>query len=235
MQIVPRRDAPVLLVVAQARVHQDAPRRRLHHEAVDAHAQPAIVVGEVRPQPGDRLDGLACRLRQDEAAPAGDLEFHHLGHRHVADPPRIVRFLVPRVPAYHDCRAVGGHRLGPAHRLLRFAELAVDASRCRAHRGAGGEAWRLDAHLPGGLRHHLPGLRRAAAAEARAAAPGLPADGAAPLARLPRRADQHPAEALPIQRGAVRRRASSRCARPRATHPRSNWRTACCARCGRTN
>ena len=87
VQIVPRRDPPVLLVVAKARIHHDPPRRRLHHEAVDAHAQPAILVGEMRAQPGDRLDFLARRLRQDEAAAAGHLQLDNFGHRHVADPP----------------------------------------------------------------------------------------------------------------------------------------------------
>ena len=99
--VIPGLDATVLLVVAEAGIDDDAPRRCLHHEAVDAHAQPALFIGEVRLQPGDRLDRLACRLRQDEAAAARHLQFDDLGHRHVADPPLHRSLLVPARFAYH--------------------------------------------------------------------------------------------------------------------------------------
>ena len=116
MQVVPRRDPPVLLVVAEAGIDHDAPRRRLHHEAVDAHAQPAILVGEMRPQPGDRQHCLARRLGQDEAAAAGHLELDDLGHRHVADPPLHCRL----PPCAYPFRRItidadaGGDPRGPA-------------------------------------------------------------------------------------------------------------------------
>src|SRR5690242_21798970 len=76
---------------------------------------------------------------------------------------------------------VGGDRFGPAHRLLRLAELAVDASWSGAHRGSGGDAWRHAAHLSGGFRHCLRRVRRPAAAEAGAATSGLSTNGAASL------------------------------------------------------
>ena len=54
---------------------------------VDAHAQPAVLVGEMRPQPGDRFDRLGRGLRQQEAAAAGDFQFDDLGDGDVADAP----------------------------------------------------------------------------------------------------------------------------------------------------
>ena len=60
---------------------------RFHDEAVNAHAQPAVLVGEMRLQPGDRLDQLGRGLRQQETAAAGHFQFDDLGHGHVADAP----------------------------------------------------------------------------------------------------------------------------------------------------
>jgi hypothetical protein len=54
---------------------------------MDAHFQPAALVGEMRLQPGDRQDFVISRLRQDEATAAGDLELDDLRHRDLADPP----------------------------------------------------------------------------------------------------------------------------------------------------
>ena len=80
-------DAAIFLVVAEAGVDDNAMRRRLHQERVDAHAQPAVLVGEMRLQPGDRFDRLGRGLRQQEAAAAGDLQFDNLGDDNITDPP----------------------------------------------------------------------------------------------------------------------------------------------------
>src|ERR1700733_9677364 len=45
--VVPVRNPPPLLIVAQTGVDNDAPIRRFHDEAVDAHAQPAVFIGEM--------------------------------------------------------------------------------------------------------------------------------------------------------------------------------------------
>ncbi len=91
-----------------------------------------------------------------------------------------------------------GHGVGRhADRLLCLAELALDASRRGADRGAGGAARRRPAHLPGRFRRDLRGVRRAAAAEAIAAAPGLSPAGTGALAGPPRHPHRHPAGAFP--------------------------------------
>ena len=87
LPVVPGRDTPVLLVVAEAGVDDDAPPGRLDHEGVDAHLEAAFRVGEVRHQPGDGQDGLARRLGQDEPAAARRLELDDLGYGDFADLP----------------------------------------------------------------------------------------------------------------------------------------------------
>ena len=82
LQVVPGRDAPVLLVVAEAGVDDDAPVRRLDHQRVDAHLEAAALVGEMRLQPGDRQRsprGVACgRMKR---LPPVDLQLDDLGDR----------------------------------------------------------------------------------------------------------------------------------------------------------
>ena len=74
-------------VVAEAGVDDDAPVRRLDDQSMDAHLQPAALVGEMRPQPGDRQDLVIGRLRQDEAAAAGHFQLDEPGDRDPADSP----------------------------------------------------------------------------------------------------------------------------------------------------
>ena len=102
LQIVPRRDATALLVVAEAGIDDDSALRRFDDQRMDAHLQPAALVGEMRLQPADRQDLLIGRLRQDEAAAAGDLELDELGHGDLADPP----FLHRAVPAIYRQREI---------------------------------------------------------------------------------------------------------------------------------
>ena len=58
LQVAPRRHLP-LLVVADAGVDDDPPRRRLDQKGVHAHLQAALLVGEVRREPGDLAHHLA--------------------------------------------------------------------------------------------------------------------------------------------------------------------------------
>ena len=78
LQVVPGRDAAVLLVVAEAGIDDDAAVRGFDDQRVDAHLEPAALVGEMRLQPADRQDLLVGRLRQDEPAAAGHLELDDL-------------------------------------------------------------------------------------------------------------------------------------------------------------
>ena len=87
LPVVPGRDPPILLVVAEAGIDDDPPSRRLDDERVDAHLEPPFLVGEVRDQPGDGQYGLARRLRQDEPAAARRLELDDLRNGDVADLP----------------------------------------------------------------------------------------------------------------------------------------------------
>src|SRR5438105_2124403 len=87
LQPVPGRDAPVLLVVAEAGVDDDPPARRFDDQRMNAHLESAPLVGEIGPQPPDRHDRFGRRLRQDEAASPGHLQFDDLRHRYLADPP----------------------------------------------------------------------------------------------------------------------------------------------------
>src|SRR5262249_10643339 len=54
---------------------------------MNAHFEPPAFIGEVRDQPGDRQDGFACCLRQDEATATRRFEFHDLGNRDLTDLP----------------------------------------------------------------------------------------------------------------------------------------------------
>ncbi len=49
LEVVPGRDAAVLLVVAEAGIDDDAALGGLDDKRVDAHLQPAALVGEMRP------------------------------------------------------------------------------------------------------------------------------------------------------------------------------------------
>jgi hypothetical protein len=87
LKLVPGRDAAVLFVVAETGVDDDAPARRFDDERVDAHLEAAALIGEIGLQPRDRQHRFGCRLRQDEAAAAGNFELDDLGDRNLADPP----------------------------------------------------------------------------------------------------------------------------------------------------
>jgi len=87
LQLVPGRDAPVLLVVAETGVDNDASAGRLDHQCVDAHLESSCLVRKIGLQPADRQHRLAGRLRQDKPAAPGHFEFHNLGDRDRPDPP----------------------------------------------------------------------------------------------------------------------------------------------------
>ncbi len=86
LQMAPGRHRS-LLVVADAGIDDDPPRRRFDHQGVDAHLQAALFVGEMGREPGDLAHHLSRRLRQDEPAAAHRLELHDLGDGDFADPP----------------------------------------------------------------------------------------------------------------------------------------------------
>ena len=214
-----------------------SPRRRLHHEAVDAHAQPAILVGEMRAQPGDRLDFLARRLRQDKRLPPVTSSSTILVT--VTSPIRhciAASRLVPTHPPYHD-PAPTREETEVAQHIDYYASLNSPWT----HLGA--------ARIEALAAKQAPSLRiwPVDFGTVFAGSGGLPLPKRAPqrqayrLMELRRWRDflgvpnQHRAKILPGQRGAHRNPASSRCARPRATPPPSSWRIACCALCGRTS
>src|SRR5215472_14263838 len=87
LQLVPGRNSPVLLVVAQTGVNDDAAAWRFENERVNAHTEAATLVGEIGLKPGDPQYILIGRLGQNEPAPAGDFELDDLGDRDLADPP----------------------------------------------------------------------------------------------------------------------------------------------------
>ena len=97
---IPRRHVAILLVVAEPRVDQNAARRRLDDERVDAQLETAVLVGEMRIKPIDCPNFLARRLRQDEPGAADRLELDHLGDGE--------RAYVPLHPASPICN-VRGH------------------------------------------------------------------------------------------------------------------------------
>ena len=98
LEPVPGRDAPVLLVVAEAGVDDDPPARRFDDQRMDAHLESAPLVGEIGLQPPDRDDRFGCRLRQDEPASPGHLQLDDLGKRNLTDPPFH--------PAASSCRLI---------------------------------------------------------------------------------------------------------------------------------
>ena len=117
--VVPVRDPALLLVVPKAGIHHDAPIRRFHDEAVDAHAQPPILIGEMRAQPGDRQDLLPRCLRQQEPGSPGHLQFDDLGDRDVADGP--FHRICPPLCGQTILSPIGWHDNGPtACFLARF-------------------------------------------------------------------------------------------------------------------
>src|SRR5580692_12061626 len=93
-----------------------------------------------------------------------------------------------------------GGTLGTAHRLLRFAQFAVDASGGAADRGAGEKTWRQHEDLPGGFWRGVRSVGRAAAAEAGAAAAGVSVARAAAVEGAFGDSDHHPAEILSVWR-----------------------------------
>jgi len=66
-----------LFVVADTRVHHDAPRSGVHHQRVDAHDEVALFVHEVRVQPLDGFAGIPGGIRQYESGSARHLHLHH--------------------------------------------------------------------------------------------------------------------------------------------------------------
>ena len=58
---------------------------------MNAHDEVAVGVGEVRPQPGDRLDLIAHGVREDETCATGDLELYDSGDLDVTDLPLVHR------------------------------------------------------------------------------------------------------------------------------------------------
>src|SRR5206468_3148923 len=84
LEPVPARYPPVFLVVAETGVDDHAAARRLDDERMDAHFEPAALIGEVGLQPADRQYRLVGRLGQDKPAAAGDLELDDLGDRDLA-------------------------------------------------------------------------------------------------------------------------------------------------------
>ena len=107
VQVVPGRNAATLLVVAEAGVDHDAPRGGFDHQGVDAHAQAARFIGEMRAQPADGQDGLARGVGQDEAAAAGGFQLDDAGDEDVADAPGQ-HGEVPAGPRGADPSAIGG-------------------------------------------------------------------------------------------------------------------------------
>src|SRR5204862_7024911 len=106
-----------------------------------------------------------------------------------------------------DCRPFFHPPLfcGPAaeinenHRLLSFADVPMDLSRPCASCGNRRETRRDDQREAGGLRPDLSGVRRAAALQARAAAPGISTGGIGALARPPRGPAYRATEILPLR------------------------------------
>ncbi len=56
--VVPGRHVAALLVVAEPGVDDDAVLRRFHQQRMDRHFQAAVLIGEMRDQPGQALDLL---------------------------------------------------------------------------------------------------------------------------------------------------------------------------------
>ena len=78
LAVVPGRHVAALLVVAEPGIDDDPARRRFHQQRVDRHLEPAFLVREMRNQPGQFLDFLVGRERQDEAGAADRLQLDHL-------------------------------------------------------------------------------------------------------------------------------------------------------------
>ena len=79
LAVVPGRHVAAMLVIAQTSVDDDPPRWRLHQQRVDRHFEAAFLIGEMRNQPGQFLDFLVGRQRQDEAGTADRLQLDDLG------------------------------------------------------------------------------------------------------------------------------------------------------------
>ena len=199
---------------AHALRHRDVDRPHAGggRQAVRRHA---------RAHPADRSQGAA------QAAPSVAL-------RAAQELPRSGR-LIERARQQRAARAallISGEDIREqARRLLLFALVAVDLPGPRPLRRHRATARGGDRGQAGGLRRDLPAVGRTAARQARAAAPGLPPDGAQALEGARRRAAQRAAEVLPGRRqpggaGDRRRRAF------RAPRPRCGSRARSCARCG---
>ncbi len=63
LPVVPGRQVAALLVVAEPGIDHDPAGRRLHHQRVDRHFEPALVGGEMRNQPGRFADFLIAGER----------------------------------------------------------------------------------------------------------------------------------------------------------------------------
>src|SRR3974377_1911198 len=94
LKLVPSRDPAVFFVFAKTSVDEDASARRFDDKSVNAHLEPAALVGKIGLQPADRQYSLIGRLRQDKPAAAADFELDDLGDRDFADSP------------FHNCSAV---------------------------------------------------------------------------------------------------------------------------------
>src|SRR5947209_2104285 len=101
LQIIPPRNAAALLVVAETRIDNDAPARRLYQKRLHGHFEPPFRIGEMRLQPADFHDLLAACLRQDEACAADDLELDHGRDFDIADLPHVAR--LPRAVGSIAC------------------------------------------------------------------------------------------------------------------------------------
>ena len=112
--------------------------------------QPPVLVGEMGGEPGDRPEHLGRRLRQHEAGAAGRLELQDPGDDIAYAPLGHARAsrIVPHFAAVSRLTRTWEEPHVALH-IDYYASLNspwTHLGRC-AHRGAGGEAWRLAAHL----------------------------------------------------------------------------------------
>src|SRR4030095_5845555 len=86
--MTPGRDV-AFLVVADARIDDDAATSGVDHERMHAHDQPPFRRHEVRFQPLNRSACLGCRIGQNELCATRNFEFHDTCDFYAADLPLI--------------------------------------------------------------------------------------------------------------------------------------------------